>query len=165
MDEQERGSIEGACRQLMMRYAAAMDLQDWELFLTVFADEFVWTRPGTRPMTTPAQVRAFFENMWRIRREAHPHYIDVHLITTCSIEVESADRARGYTWCMMYTATEREAGRPAPMPAHPEMIVLYRDVFAPGPGGWRIIRHDAEHQFLSAGYVRPPVPAGQERDS
>ena len=156
--ERERLDAEASCRQLMMRYAAAMDLHDLELFMTVLSPDIHWVRPGMAPMCSHVEIRMFMENLWRARGAINPNYLDVHLITTCSIEVEAADRARGATWCMMYSAPEHDGAGPAPMPAVPELIVLYRDRFVRLVDGWRIAEHEAEHLFRSPVYSKPPIP-------
>lgn len=159
LSDRERLVAEASCRQLMMRYAAAMDLHDLDLFMTVFAAEVTWVRPGMQPMRSPEEIRLFMRNLWDTRAAKNPHYLDVHLITTCSIEVESPARARGATWCMMYSAPDHDGAGPAPLPGTPEMIVLYRDAFVRLPDGWRIAEHAAQHLFLSPLYSAPPIPA------
>lgn len=63
------------------------------------------------------------------RAAKNPHYVDIHLITTCFIDVENATRANGATWAIMYTDAHHDGNGPAVMPERPELIVLYRDVF------------------------------------
>ena len=95
--ERERLEIETACRSLMHRYCGAMDLNDVDAMLEAFAPDLEWVRPGMRAMRTHDDVRAFFKAFRDTRFAENPHYLDMHLITTCFIEVESSTRARGAT--------------------------------------------------------------------
>lgn len=158
LGESERLEIESACRSLMHRYCGAMDLHDVDGMLQAFAEDAKWVRPRMRPMRGHDDMRAFFESFRGARFTKNPRYLDLHLITTCFIEAESAVRARGATWAMMYSDPEYDGQGPAVMPDRPEMIVLYRDVFEKRPDGWKIARHEATHQFLSPAYRPPVVP-------
>lgn len=162
LDEAQRTLAGSACQQLMMRYAASIDLGDLDRLLSIFTADAVWHRPGMNPMRGHAEIRSFFEYFWKARSAGRPHYLDVHMLTTCSIEVESADRATGATWCVMYSAPDHTGVGPAPMTDKPELVVLYRDVFARGAQGWQIAEHRAEHLFKSAAYTLPPVPPSMQ---
>jgi len=160
----QRAEIEGTCRQLMMRYAASLDLNDIDGLVDVFAPELVWERPGMAPMHSHAEIRTFFSHLWAQRHAQNRHWFDVHMLTTCSIEVESDELARGSTWCVMYSAPDADGQRPAVMPERPELIVLYRDVFGPAAGGWRILEHRATHLFRSPDYKPPEIPASLRKE-
>jgi len=117
------------------------------------------------PMRSHTDVRTFFGHFWAQRHAQNRHWFDVHMLTTCSIEVESAERALGATWCLMYSAPDADGQRPAVMPERPELIVLYRDVFGPTPDGWRILVHRAKHLFRSPAYQPPEIPAALRQEN
>lgn len=150
---------ESACRQLMMRYAAAMDLKDINGMVGVFAEDLLWERPGMKPMRTHADIREFFKHFWARRHAENPDWFDVHLLTTCSIVVNSDEEAIGHTWCVMYSAPGHKGTTPAVMPERPELIALYHDRFLRFDIGWRIVEHRAEHLFRSPAYRSPEIPA------
>src|SRR5689334_4955985 len=106
----------------MMRYAASLDLNDPDGLVSVFVPDLLWERPGMAPMRSHAEVRAFFRHFWASRHAKNKHWFDVHLLTTCSIEVIDAGRALGSTWCVMYSAPDHDGDGPAVMPERPELI-------------------------------------------
>lgn len=158
------GAVDAACRQLMMRYAASMDLKDIDGMVEVFASNLLWERPGMAPMRTHADIREFFRHFWMQRHAENADWFDVHLLTTCSIVVNSSDEATGHTWCVMYSAPGHKGPAPAVMPERPELIVLYRDRFHRFDVGWRIVEHKAEHLFRSPVYRPPEVPVSLAKE-
>jgi len=160
MNDIERVVIEESCRQLIHRYADSIDARDLDRLVSVFADDFVWVRPNMAPMRTHADVRAFFENLWDTRTKRNPHYLDLHLITTCCIEVDSASRATGSSKCIMFSNPNHDGKGPASTIEAIELVATYRNIFAKTSSGWRIVEHQAEHLFRSPRYETTPVPEG-----
>ncbi len=147
--------IESRCRALMTRYVSCIDNQDLDGLLDVFAEDVQWDRPGMPAMQGHAELRRFFEHVWRTRADLRPEARDMHLITACAIEVLGPQRARGSTWCLRYTVPDA-ARVPARTTHAPDLLVVYRDVFALAGGEWRIVDHRTQHQFRSPAYS--PIP-------
>src|SRR5688572_23891212 len=153
-DVEEPGAIREACRQLLYRYAIAVDAREWDKVAACFVPDLIWRRPGMEPMRSHQDVLDFFHNMEARRAQAHPNR---HLMTTISVEVESADRARSVAYALVYRDPAFGGDLPSPMPDGPELVVEYKDVFARTADGWRIGDHEAIHVFRAPFYNQPPM--------
>lgn len=150
MDELKTMLIRDACRQLLMRYARAVDTQDIDLFLTVYAEECEWKRQGKPPMRNHADIREFFKQIWA-KYDATPHGVPKrHNFTTVCIEPVDEETATGTAYAIVYTAFNFAGAHPAPMPV-PEFVMEYHHVFKKTAKGWRIARQDATYVFSSGG--------------
>jgi hypothetical protein len=155
MNELERAAADSACRQLLYRYATAVDARDWPRLLSVFTPDATWRRPEMQPMRGHAQILAFFEAVDTRRYTENPRgYLHRHMFTTISIEVADAARATGIAYGLVFMHRDYHGVRPVPLPP-PELIVEYRDVFVRTADGWRISEHEAEHLFRSPEFRQP----------
>jgi len=157
-DEQQL-SIEALCRRLLMRYAVAVDRKDYDTFLTAFADNAVWKRPGQPPMTGVAQIRKFFELLEAKRRSPSTPsgHVQRHLFTTVHIEAIHESLARGTAYALVFRE-EQPSGGPERLRL-PEVLVQYDDVFRLVAGQWLISEHDTQHVFRAADYGERITPA------
>ncbi len=123
--------IRDACRYLLMQHLTAVDREptDVEAFVGVFADEFIWKRPGTPHMRTPADGRAYIERVQAKRRGKNPHgFLQRHGLTTVCIDSIDEQTAKGVSYALIYTDPQYSGTQPAPM-TPPESVVEYRDLF------------------------------------
>ena len=136
MSESHEGgeAIEGACRRLVLEFAAAVDAQAYERLAGLFAPDAVFGRPADpdRLLTGVANIVAAFESRPRER-------LSVHLCTNISITVESADAARGSCRVLLFTSTTAQPeiygkGRKA---AAGQLVGIYNDRFVRLSAGWR----------------------------
>jgi ketosteroid isomerase-like protein len=149
MNEMDRLVMESSCRQLLGLYLTSVDAKDLDTMLQAFASDAQWIRPGMPPMRNHADIRAFFETLWRKQSLASPHgHLTRHLLTTVSTVPVSEDRASGVSYAFVFRAAEFTGTLPVAM-TEPELIVEYRDEFVRTDGEWRISRHEAIHIFKS----------------
>jgi ketosteroid isomerase-like protein len=136
---EQRFAIEGACRQLMMRYAAALDLNDVEGLLELFTQDGEWARPGNEPLRGGVQIAEFLC--------ARDRAVTMrHIISNLVLDVEAPDRATALSyWTVM-------KGTPGATPAQalaPFAMGEYHDVFRLEQGRWRIARRETKFVFRS----------------
>jgi ketosteroid isomerase-like protein len=145
--------IESSCRRLLMRYATSVDRKDYDTYMSVFAPEAIWRRPGQPPLTGAVQIRKFFDLLDAQRRTAErpTGHLHRHLFTTVHIDVLDANTARGIAYALVFRE-ENPQGGPASM-RPPEMLVQYDDLFRKTADGWLIYEHDISHVFRVDSYA------------
>ncbi len=149
MDEMKYAVIRDACNHLLMRYATAVDAEDIDKLVTLFAEEFTWHRPATEPMREHAEIREFFRRLYAKRKLENPNgFLTRHNFTTVCIEPLDEENATGIAYALVYTDPVFAGTLPVAM-AMPELQVEYRDHFKKTAHGWKIIRHEARHIFRS----------------
>ena len=150
MTDLERLVVRSGCTDLIMRYALAVNDWDIDAFVSLFAEEAVWQRPGTPALRGQRAIRDFMN--------AQPTDRTVrHVNGGVLIEAIDADTANAWSQTTVYEA----GGTTIPAPATaPDMVVEYRDRLARRPGGWCFARRDTTVVFS-----RPrPAPGAEPTD-
>lgn len=138
-------AIEQACLATFNRYLINAD-HHVDRFTEVFTPDVVWTRPGGA-MHGHAEMQAFMDDIWRQRFADNPHgHVTRHMLTTHLVTAESATRASGIFYALVWRAEDYAGTLPLAMRA-PELVVEYRSRFALHNGRWLIDRHEAQHVF------------------
>jgi hypothetical protein len=146
----DRLVMESSCRQLLGLYLTSVDAKDLDRMLQAFAPDAQWVRPGMPPMRDQADIRAFFETLWKKQALGSSHgHLTRHLLTTVSTIPAGEDRATGIAYALVFRCANFAGKLPVAM-SEPELIVEYRDEFVRRDGQWRISRHEARHLFKSA---------------
>src|SRR5215472_8318781 len=94
-------TIERACERLVLDFAYYSDHQEYEALAALFATEGVMHRPSGDPITG----REAILQAYRARPAGR---MTRHVCSNMRITVESADRARGITYAVVYSATGNE---------------------------------------------------------
>jgi uncharacterized protein (TIGR02246 family) len=133
LSELETALIERACERLVHDAVHLNDTQDFAGFAGLFTVDGSLIRPGAAPLVGREAIRQAYEARPRSR-------VTRHLCTNVRITVESADRARGLTYVLLFGA---DAAQPPanhygwPADAR-QLLGQFEDEFARTSGGWRI---------------------------
>jgi hypothetical protein len=142
-------AMQCACRQAISLYLVACDRKDINQLLQAFERDAVWIRPGMGPMRGHAEIRAFFEAIFKKHAAISSHgHLTRHCLTTVSITALEPKRASGVSYALVYRDATFNGILPTAMP-EPELVVEYRDIFVEAEEGWRILQHEARHIFRS----------------
>jgi len=119
MKELEVLIIERACERLVLDFAFFSDHREFEALGALFTEQGTMTRPaGNRLVGRAAIVKSYQARL--------PGRITRHICTNIRVTVESAERARGFTYAVVYS--------PGGNPRFGEFV----DEFLRTPEGWRI---------------------------
>lgn len=158
MTDEQAAVIITLCRNLVMRYAVAIDSQDFDDFVSLFTEDAEFQRPGAPVLRGRREIHAFLTDLHRRRMAGNPAgHLQRHLFTTTWIDPVSESEARGVCCALAYRDVDFTGAVPSPM-RMPELLIEYRDVFQRRDGRWLMHRHGATHLFSE----RPgsPAPAG-----
>jgi hypothetical protein len=115
-------SAERACERLVVDFAYFSDRQEYESLASLFAGGGVMQRPnGDLLVGRDAILKAY---------QARPAgRMTRHVCTNIRITIESPDRARGFTYAVLYSAAANEPTK--------TQIGEFEDRFVLTPDGWR----------------------------
>jgi SnoaL-like domain len=134
MTPEDTSHIQRACERLVVEAAYRIDHQDYAGFAALFVPEVgTLSRPGGAPLVGPEAIRRAYEARPASR-------ITRHLCTNIRITVESAQRARGLSYVLLFSGNTA-----APPPDHfgwtadsPQRFGEFEDDFEHTVDGWRI---------------------------
>ena len=156
MTDEQAATIITLCRNLIMRYAVAIDAQDFEAFVAVFTEEGSFARPGMPVLRGRQAIRDFLVDLRGQRLGGNPDgHLQRHLFTTVWIDPVSATEARGVSCALAYRDEHFNGVVPSAM-RMPELLIEYRDRFERRDGQWLLHDHVATHLFSNrAGVILP----------
>jgi hypothetical protein len=129
-----------ALRELVDRYASAVDGRDAAAFAALFTPDgalAVYEREDAEPVVEYRGRDALRDVMALLR-----HYSSTfHLMANHVVEL-GAEGATGETYCMAHHLTEDASGA-----SDLVMYIRYRDAYARTPDGWRFERRDVLRQW------------------
>jgi len=125
--------IERACERLVLDFAYFSDRKDYESLAGLFTQEGTMTRPSRETLAGRAAILTAYQERPSTR-------ITRHLCTNIRITVESGERAKGWTYALVFGADSSESpdgqfGRKADTRS---LIGEFEDEFHLTPDGWRI---------------------------
>jgi len=142
MDTLARIEAERACERLVMRYALAVNARDIDAFVSLFAPDAVWQRPGVPALNGHAEIRAFMEGQPRERTLRHVNGL-------CMVSIDqSGDAASSISQTTFYDTPAR-GDLPVPLTGV-DMVVEYRDRIVKLDGEWFFARRDTTVIFSAA---------------
>jgi hypothetical protein len=119
MTEREINVIERACERLVVDFAYFSDRREYESLGALFVENGTMTRPS-------GSVLAGREAIVKSYKATPVERVTRHICTNIRIVVESADRARGVTYSIVYSTN-----------ANPR-VGEFEDEFLRTADGWRI---------------------------
>jgi hypothetical protein len=140
-DEQE--AIEAACIRLQQRYGTLADRQDPK-FRELFAPDAVITLPGLPPFAGLAAIMQGQAD-WKASG-----VVMHHICTNFTIDVESADRASGICYLMVFRAEPSSLPAGPPFAAGVVSVGEFHDTFVRLDGRWLIERRTLNWKFRGA---------------
>ncbi|HEY2380501.1 MAG TPA: nuclear transport factor 2 family protein [Terriglobia bacterium] len=114
-------TIERACERLVLDFAYFSDHQEYEALAALFAADGIMHRPSGDPIGREAILQAY--------RSRPAGRMTRHVCSNIRITVDSADRARGITYAVVYSATGNEKAE--------ERIGEFEDEFIRTSEGWK----------------------------
>ena len=115
-------TIERACERLVLDFAYYSDHQEYESLANLFATDGSMHRPNGDPLTG-------YDAILQAYRSRPAGRVTRHVCSNIRITVHSADRARGITYAVVYSANGNEKAE--------ERIGEFEDEFVRTPEGWR----------------------------
>jgi len=140
LDRLTRLEVMVACRDLSDRYALAVNTNDVDAFVALFAEDAVWERPGMA-MHGPAEIRAFIAGQFGQAR--HVRHLNGH----CVVDVIDADTGQVRSATTVYEM--RDTGEAVVSLPPPALIAEYETTMVRVGEAWRIRRHKASVRFIS----------------
>ena len=135
LSEIERTVIEWRCEQLVQRFAVLNDASDFDALVQLFTEDGVFARP-----TIPDQPMVGRQVILEQFRKRPPRTIR-HLMANVSITAESADRASGICYMILYSGPPLAEGEKGPPKADgPALIGAFHDSFLKVDGEWLFAR-------------------------
>lgn len=126
------GSIERACERLVLDFAYFSDLRDHESLAELFTRDGIMTRPSGDSLAGRDAILEAYKSRpsGRITR---------HVCTNIRVTVESADRASGLTYAIVFSANAAEpANAHFGIKAEPRQLIgEFEDEFVRTEQGWR----------------------------
>jgi hypothetical protein len=134
MTPEETLLIERDCERLVVEAVYCADRQDYAGLAALFTADGSLGRPGGgAPLVGRETIQKSYEGRPATR-------ITRHLCTNIRVTVESAERARGLTYVLLFTGSSAE-----PPPDHfgrtadaKQLVGEFEDEFERTPHGWRI---------------------------
>jgi hypothetical protein len=131
LSEAERTQIEWRCSQLVNRFALLNDANDFDNLVQLFTEDGVFIRP-TMP-DNPMKGRQVILEQFRQR----PARTIRHLMANTVVTAESADRARGTCYMILYVGPVLGDGERGPPKCDPvQLIGAFEDTFVKVGGQW-----------------------------
>lgn len=120
MSAADRRAIEWDCARLINLYAQLNDAARWDEVATLYAPDGLMTRPTApdAPIVGRDAILAAFQ--------ARPPRVTCHISSNIVIAVESANRARGTSAMLLFTAADA-----------PPLVGGFQDIFVLTDEGWR----------------------------
>ena len=135
LSEIERTVIEWRCAQLVERFAVLNDASDFEALVKLFTEDGVFARP-----TIPDQPMIGRQVILEQFRKRPPRTIR-HLMANVAITAESAGRASGICYMILYSGPALAEGEKGPPKADgPGLIGAFHDSFVKQGGEWLFAR-------------------------
>ncbi len=135
LSEIERTVIEWRCEQLVQRFAVLNDASDFEELVKLFTEDGVFARP-----TIPDQPMVGRQVILEQFKKRPPRTIR-HLMANVAITAESADRASGVCYMILYSGPPPAEGEKGPPKADgPALIGAFHDSFRKIDGEWLFSR-------------------------
>lgn len=130
-----------ALRELVDRYASAVDARDADAFAALFTPDAVlavYEREDAEPVVEYRGHDALRDVMDLLR-----HYsATFHLMANHLCAIRAPDGATGETYCMAHHLTEAAGGATDLV-----MYIRYRDAYTRTGDGWRFARRDVLRQW------------------
>ena len=118
-------------RDTLYRYAACIDVKDWEGLKGVFADEAAITMVGGAQAKGPEEIAKYIAHRCRKREWQH------HLLSVYHIDIKG-DEASALTY---HTSHQKTAGKPEHIL---QLVARYRDRLRRIDGHWKIVEKNME---------------------
>jgi hypothetical protein len=131
LTELEKTLIEWRCSQLVARFALLNDACDYEALAACFTEDAIFTRP-----TMPDKIMQGRQLIFDQFRQRPPRTLR-HLMANTVINAESATRATGTVYMILYAGPPLAEGEPGPpLTDQAPMIGQFKDVFAKVSEDW-----------------------------
>jgi hypothetical protein len=146
----ERLLHERELTRLLVEYCALVDFGQAERIADLFVPHGVWESSDGVLMAGQDAIRAGF-----VRRQGITRRSARHVITNLSLDVDTAEAARGRCYLINYRHDSASGAAEVPAPVdHPKYVGEYHDHFVRTPEGWRFA-----HRRFDLAFVRPSRPS------
>jgi hypothetical protein len=142
MSPDERIVIESECRQLALCFMALNDQKKWHDMCALLTDDASFARPTDpdNPISGRAEIQAAFE--------ARPAgRITRHICTNMIVTVESAEKATGTMYALLYTGAADNQGDLGVIADERQLLGEFYDDYVRTEDGWRIAKRSGRIIF------------------
>jgi uncharacterized protein (TIGR02246 family) len=138
----ERLMIERACCTLVQHAADAVDAANADELARLFTDDAQLRRPGGDVLTGREAILASY-------RARAADRITRHLVVSTSVEVVSAERARGLSRVLVWSSSTLEAPGPFGRRATRQVLGAFEDEFVKHGAAWLIAKRHASFELYT----------------
>jgi len=138
----ERLTIDHACRALVQHAADAADAADADQLAALFAEDAQLRRPGGDVLTGRDAILASY-------RARPADRITRHLLIGASIEIVSAEKARGLSRVLLWTSSTEEACGPQGRRATRQVLGAFEDEFVKRGEAWLFAKRHASFELYA----------------
>jgi ketosteroid isomerase-like protein len=129
-------SAAAACRETVLRAAAAVDTGDARGLADLFTEDAVLLRPNGEALHGRAAIFDAYANRpaGRITR---------HLVTGTWVDLLAGGQARATSFVLLWSGDAARPQSPSGRPADKQVVGEFHDLLVHTATGWRIARRDA----------------------
>ena len=129
----ERSAIEWQCQQLVLKFIAHGDRQEWVAMCELLTEDASFARPTDpdRPIEGRANIRLAFESRPTDR-------ITRHICTNIIVAAISPTRATGTQYALLFTGNAANSGAAGVVAYQRQLVGEFEDDYVLTDGGWRI---------------------------
>lgn len=132
MDALQRLLITDACRETVLRAAAAADAGDAAVLAALFTPDAVLQRPNAEPIQGRDAIRESYA-------KRPPQRLTRHLVTQTLVDIEGPDQARATSAVLLWSGNLDDDSGPQGRPADARQVVgEFHDLLLCTAEGWRI---------------------------
>jgi hypothetical protein len=142
MNDSERSTIEGQCRDLVVELCQLSDHGEREKSVDLFSLDGTWIRGG-KPYKGREEMLSSFRGS--------PTQVIRHLTSNILITVKDDSHAEGVTYYLAFHNDPGTATPKLPLPLEPFSLGEWHDKFVKTPSGWRIAHREVKRFFQAVG--------------
>jgi ketosteroid isomerase-like protein len=121
-----------ACCEVVLKAAAAVDAQDYDALVSLFAPDAQLQRPGGAVLRGRAEILQAY-------RSKDPQRMTHHVITNHLVTLTAVDRAESRCKVLLYATDQRHASTPQGRPADAQQLLgVIVDALIRTDAGWQI---------------------------
>ncbi len=130
--------------ELITRYAALTDAEDWEAVAALFTEDGRMNRPST--------PQEFIEGRTAILKafRSRPHRIARHIVANVLVALEGTARASATSQILLFTGHAAAHEGPPVQSVQPPLVGSYRDELRHTAEGWRFLERRGSLDFVAA---------------
>lgn len=133
MSPEQKAAIEWQCQQLALKYMMHSDRQEWDAKCALLTEDAEFARP-----TDPDNPTVGRDNILASFKGRPANRVTRHICTNMLIEAESATRASGTIYALLYTGDSADEADLGIRANSKQLVGEFYDRYELTDAGWRI---------------------------